>query len=67
MNHTDYQTLINRGRKAGLNASELYRAMAAHRTEGLDQAMGQADGNGFVMGYAPSGQRVYRPSRFPRP
>ncbi len=60
MSHTDYRTLINRGRKAGLGTSELYRAMAAHRAEGAQES-GQADSNGFVPSYNQSGQRVYQP------
>jgi hypothetical protein len=68
MGHTDYRTLIDRGRKAGLNAAELYRAIAARQPEGGEQAVGQADCNGFVMGYNQAGQRVYRPlGSYPRP
>jgi hypothetical protein len=60
MSHTDYRTLINRGRKAGLGTSELYRAIASQPAEG-SQALGQADGNGFVSTYNHQGQRVYQP------
>jgi hypothetical protein len=60
MSHTDYRTLINRGRKAGLCTSELYRAMAGQRPEDT-HALGQTDGNGFVPTYTPQGQRVYQP------
>ncbi len=60
MGHSDYRTLINRGRKAGLGTAEMYRAMAARPPEGAEQA-GQADGNGFVPGYDQGGHRVYRP------
>jgi hypothetical protein len=64
---TDYRTLINRGRKAGLTTRELYSAIAS-RVESGEQSPGQLDGNGFVSGYDQQGRRVYRPigSR-PRP
>jgi hypothetical protein len=61
MSRSDYRTLIDRGRKAGLRTSELYRAMAARPPEGTEQQLGQADGNGFVSGYDQGGHRVYRP------
>jgi hypothetical protein len=57
----NYQTLINRGRKAGLNTRDLYSAMASLVVEGSDQAPGRADGNGFVASVTQQGQRVYRP------
>jgi hypothetical protein len=61
MSRSDYRTLIDRGRKAGLRTSELYRALAAHPPEAADQRQGQADGNGFVTGYDQGGHRVYEP------
>ena len=68
MSHTHYRTLIDRGRKAGLSTAELYSAIAASRPGEADQIHGQADTNGFVPGYTPSGQRVYRPvGSYPRP
>jgi hypothetical protein len=60
MSRTDYRTMIDRGRKAGLGTSELYRAMATMR-QGVNQAIGQSDGNGFVSVYNEQGQRVYQP------
>jgi hypothetical protein len=67
MSQTDYRTLLNRGRKAGLNTAELYSAMAARPTAG-DGPTGQADANGFVSGVDQCGQRVYRPAgAYPRP
>jgi hypothetical protein len=59
---TDYHTLINRGRKAGLNARELYAAMAGQSLEQCGTASGQADCNGFVSAHNDQGQRVYRPA-----
>jgi hypothetical protein len=57
MKHTDYRTLIDRGRKAGLGTAELYRAMQAHRPETNNLG---TDGNGFAAGYV-RGKRVIRP------
>jgi hypothetical protein len=68
MGHTDYRTLINRGRKAGLKTSELYSAMTSCPPTGSDQIHGQSDGNGFVSSFNQQGQRVYRPiGGHPRP
>jgi hypothetical protein len=68
MIHTDYRTLIDRGRKAGLRTSELYNAISARPPEGSDLTTGEADGNGFVSGYTPTGRRIYRPGAgYPRP
>ena len=62
MRHTDYRILIDRGRKAGLGTGELYRAIATRPPEGSDVSFGQTDGNGFVSGYSPAGQRIFRPA-----
>jgi hypothetical protein len=68
MSYTDYRTLLNRGRKAGLNTSELYAAIVTRPIEGRGQGPGQADANGFVPGFDHLGQRVYRPvGAYPRP
>jgi hypothetical protein len=61
MFHTDYRTLIDRGRKAGLNTSDLYTSIAARPPEANELTGGQADENGFVAGYNQKGQRIYRP------
>lgn len=61
MSRVSYRTLIDRGRKAGLGTSELYRALASLRPEAGEHVPGQTDGNGFVPGFAQNGQRVYRP------
>jgi hypothetical protein len=61
MSRTNDRTLIDRGRKAGLGTVELYRALTARPPEAGDHAPGQADGNGFVVGFAQDGRRVYRP------
>ena len=59
MPRTDYQRLIDKGRKAGLGTSELYRALRARRPEVGDQ-LSQTDGNGFVSGYGSQGERIFR-------
>jgi len=64
MRHSDYRTLINRGRKAGLGTADLYSAIAATRPEPADRITGEADGNGFVSGYDQQGLRVYRPAGY---
>jgi hypothetical protein len=61
MNHTDYRTLLNRGRKAGLNTRELYQALSSRRPEEADQLNGQTDGNGYISSRNQAGQRVYLP------
>ena len=66
MRHVDYHSMIDRGRKAGLGTSELYRALAAQRSEGVDRSFGQADSNGFASEIDPQGQRVYHPVGTPR-
>jgi hypothetical protein len=54
MSRTDYRTLINRGRKAGLGTAELYSALAARRPETGDH-VGESDGNGYVSDYGNNG------------
>jgi hypothetical protein len=66
VSHSDYRTLLNHGRKAGLNTSELYRALASRPPEGHDNSNQFTDGNGFVSDYVQGGRRVYRPLNSPR-
>jgi hypothetical protein len=61
MSRSDYRTLLNHGRKAGLNTSELYSALATRPAEAHDVGGRTADGNGFVSQYLQGGRRVYRP------
>jgi hypothetical protein len=61
MSRTDLQTLINRARKAGLNARELYSALSARSDETGEPTPGQTDCNGYVVGRDARGQRVYLP------
>jgi hypothetical protein len=69
MSHaTDYRTLLNRGRKAGLTTAEIYSAMSARPSEGGDPVHGEADSNGFIRNYNQDGKRIYRPiGSYPRP
>lgn len=60
MPRTDYQRLIDRGRKAGLGTSELYRALGSHRPE-VGAQLRRTDGNGFVSELGTHGERVFRP------
>ena len=59
--HIDYQRLLDRGRKAGLNTRELYSAMSARPSEGSDLSPGQSDGNGYVSHYDAQGRLVFHP------
>jgi hypothetical protein len=61
MRRSNYRTLVDRGRKAGLKTSELYPAIGGSQLDVMDQALGRADGNGFVFSYDRDGHRVYRP------
>ena len=61
MRHTDYRTLINRGRKAGLKTADLYNALAGRRAEVGDRNWREADGNGFISAVDPHGQNVFHP------
>jgi hypothetical protein len=61
MSRTDYRTLLDRGRKAGLRTSELYSALSTRPAEGSDYPAGQTDGNGFVARYGRDGHRTYGP------
>lgn len=62
MRRADYRTLIDRGRKAGLQTAELYQAMSSARSPADGRQLGQADSNGFVSVYDGQGQCVFRPT-----
>jgi hypothetical protein len=62
MSRTNYRTLIDLGRKAGLKTSELYSAMSGRPPEAQSHTAGHSDGNGFVSGLTQSGRVVYRPA-----
>ena len=61
MTVTNCQRMIDRGRKAGLGTTDLYRALASRRSEASDRPAGEADSNGFVLGYGPQGHPAYSP------
>ena len=62
MRHTDYRTLIDRGRKAGLKTTELYNALAGRRAEAGDRNWRETDGNGFVSSVDAHGQNIFQPA-----
>jgi hypothetical protein len=64
MRRTDYRTLIDRGRKAGLGTVELYSAIATRRPEGVEFSTGETDGNGFTATVDSRGQVQFRPRHF---
>ena len=61
MTRSSHRRMLDRGRKAGLNANELYRALAAHKPL-IGDAAGKPDGNGFVAKVKENGQREYEAS-----
>jgi hypothetical protein len=62
MPHIPYRRMLDRGRKAGLTASELYRALASRRTPG-DEPIGRPDSNGYVPRVDQNGNRTYQPPK----
>jgi hypothetical protein len=61
MKRLDHNTLLNWGRKAGLNTRELYSALAGRRFGVQDLETGETDGNGFVTDISSGGHPIYRP------
>jgi hypothetical protein len=62
MRHTDYRTLINRGRKAGLQTADLYNALAGRRPEAGDRNWRETDSNGFISAVDSHGQNIFQPA-----
>ena len=58
MSRINLRKLIDHGRKAGLQTSEIYGALVSSRPEGNDQQPGSTDENGFVTIFD-NGQRAY--------
>jgi hypothetical protein len=58
MSRINLRKLIDHGRKAGLQTSEIYGALVSSRPEGNDQPPGSTDENGFVSTFD-NGQRAY--------
>lgn len=65
MSHSDYRSLLDKGRKAGLSTSELYQALSSAQPDQNCPANGQADINGFVSGTTKRGSFEYRPAGKP--
>lgn len=63
MSHTDYRTLVDRGRKAGLRTSELYQALSSRPPQVGDTMQQQADGNGYIGRVNAQGRSVFQPTR----
>ena len=63
MSHIDYRSLVDRGRKAGLNTADLYRALETRSPETTDISRGGADSNGFLPCYDSNGHLVYKPAK----
>ncbi len=61
MSRSDFRTLIDRGRRAGLNTSEMYAAISTRHLDAPQPYLGRTDTNGFVSGYDVHGHQVYRP------
>jgi hypothetical protein len=60
LHRSNAQLLVHRGRKAGLSARELNRALASRPVFGEDDRPGQPDCNGYVYDLNEHGQRIYR-------
>jgi hypothetical protein len=61
MTRSNYQSMLSRGRKAGLNTRELEAALACQPVSGDDSSSpGQPDCNGSVWTINEHGHRVYR-------
>ncbi|GIW80617.1 MAG: hypothetical protein KatS3mg105_2424 [Gemmatales bacterium] len=61
MRHTNYRTLIDRGRKAGLKTNDLYAAISSRRPD-IDEALASGtDENGYVPDFQ-NGRRIYHPA-----
>jgi hypothetical protein len=61
MHRTPVHRLLDRGRKAGVNAAELYRAISSRPPAIGECSPGQTDCNGYVSQVGANGQRTYLP------
>ena len=61
MSHSQHRRFLDRGRKAGLNTADLYRALSARPPVAGDGPTGQPDSNGYVGTVTSTGQRTYAP------
>jgi hypothetical protein len=61
MTRTNYHTLLNHGRKAGLQTGELYRALAICAPDAWVVSTCKGDDNGFVSICTQERRWAYRP------
>ena len=61
MNHSSMRRMLDRGRKAGLSMTDLYRALSSRPSAVGDTTPGQTDCNGYVTHIDANGQRTYVP------
>jgi hypothetical protein len=66
MSQTEYQSLLNRGRKSGLKTTELYQALTARQPQPAE-CNGQGDANGFVAHLDGHCHPVYQPAEDRKP
>jgi hypothetical protein len=59
MSRSEYERLLNQGRKAGLNARELNAALSAN----APAQDGRPDSNGYVWVMDENGRLVFRPAQ----
>ena len=62
MNRSTMRRMLDRGRKAGLNTTDLYRALSSRPPSVGDTTPGQSDCNGYVTQIGANGQRSYVPA-----
>lgn len=61
MKRSDCRRLIDLGRKAGLNTSEIYGALSGADPRLKTSGTG-SDGNGFKSGFDSAGHQIYLPA-----
>jgi hypothetical protein len=66
MRRSSYSTLIDHGRKAGLQTAEMYAALMGERIAPGDRA-GETDGNGLIADHDVHGYPVFKPDSTARP
>jgi hypothetical protein len=62
MRRSDYHTLIDLARKAGLQTGDLYRSLASQRPVTLGRYLGRQDGNGFAAMVDRAGHTTFHPA-----
>jgi len=63
MNRSSTRRMLDRGRKAGLGTSDLYRALTSRPAVAGDAGPGQTDCNGYVSQVNANGQRTFQVPR----